>query len=195
MYENCSWVTVKLNDSDVNISEKCSENLVLVLDYPSECDQTNCYPYILNLSNGTYSFKLYGAQGGSLSDIGGKGGFVSGILSIALPSTFYAYIGAKGVNAVGTKTKNAYNGGGYGYGYGTSHNIASGGGGTDIRTIEDDLNSRIIVAGGGGGSSYHSQSDVRAYFYGGDGGGLFGTDASPGKHLLEQKALHKKAQV
>ncbi|MGL5892118.1 MAG: HYR domain-containing protein, partial [Bacteroidia bacterium] len=57
------------------------------------------------------------------------------------------------------------NGGGAGDGGGRG-----GGGGTDVRTISNDLNSRLVVAGGGGGAGYWSNLHV----VGGVGGGLTG---------------------
>jgi hypothetical protein len=94
----------------------------------------------------------HGAQG---ANNGGRGGTIQAIL--VLPPdllTLYAYVGGMGLNNAG-----GFNGGGRG-------NSFYGGGGSDVRTSVDNLNTRLVVAGGGGGTGTTG--------IGGGGGGLIG---------------------
>ena len=164
-----------------NHSHKCIlEEEKYVLDYPCS-NQSDCFPYYITLSKGLYLIEVFGAQGGSSGNYGGKGGYASGLLRISSSSmSFYAFIGAKGTWAIGKsggqRTETAFNGGGSGYAYQDNQIVSSGGGGTDLRTNFDDYGSRIIVAGGGGGSGYHTY--YTDDYTGGDGGGVNGI-ASP----------------
>ena len=125
----------------------------------------------ISLDKGIYKFDVYGASGGG--NIGGKGGYSSGILILKKEEFFYVYVGCRGSDdRIG-----GFNGGGNGGkgGFFSNQKLDNGGGGggsSDIRIDPNDLDSRIIVAGGGGGSCGLSWSG------GGDGGGLIG-GASP----------------
>lgn len=117
-----------------------------------------------------------GASGGSFgtSARGGKGGRVQTILSVTPKQTLFIYVGGSGSN---TSTKGGYNGGGNGgsnKNSGTSNYGPGGGGASDIRTVENDLNSRLVVGGGGGGSAGYDNYNWK----GGDGGGLVGQAGS-----------------
>lgn len=90
------------------------------------------------------------------------GGRVQCLLKVNPGQTLYIYCGASGDNG-------GFNGGGTS-GDGVKY---GGGGASDIRTIEGDLNSRIIVSGGGGGRSAAGSSNI-SKIYGGPGGGLIG---------------------
>ncbi|MCU0434992.1 MAG: HYR domain-containing protein [Bacteroidia bacterium] len=108
------------------------------------------------------TIKTWGAQGGAnWVNNNNFGGFVQGTVAVTPGATLYVYVGGQPL----TGTVGGYNGGGAGDGAGKG-----GGGGTDVRTISNDLNSRLIVAGGGGGAGFWSSLHV----VGGVGGGLNG---------------------
>ena len=122
-----------------------------------------------NPPSGTAKIKIecFGAQGGDMlispwTGKGGKGGYTWGEMILNGVQTIYVYVGGQGQGYNGsTNHPGGWNGGG------TCYQGASGGGGaSDVRTVLDDLNSRIIVAGGGGGANDHTN--------GGVGGGLTG---------------------
>lgn len=116
---------------------------------------------------GTYKLETWGAQGGTAgSGTGGKGGYSRGNIYLTAGQIVYVYVGQK--PADGKKISNSpggWNGGGTS-GKSTDNATAAGGGGaTDIRTVLDNLNSRLIVAGGGGGGTSETSRT------GGSGGG------------------------
>jgi Glycine rich protein/HYR domain/Secretion system C-terminal sorting domain len=107
------------------------------------------------------TIKTWGAQGGAnwVNNVN-FGGYVQGTVAVTPGQTLYVYVGGQP-----TTTAGGFNGGGAGDGAGKG-----GGGGTDVRTISNDLNSRLVVAGGGGGAGYWSSLHI----VGGVGGGLNG---------------------
>ncbi|NLJ17500.1 cadherin-like beta sandwich domain-containing protein [Globicatella sulfidifaciens] len=113
---------------------------------------------------GTYKFELWGAQGGSREgDIeGGRGGYVSGDLTLTKDELVYINVGGKG-----DATHKGYNGGGK-----SAHDgePTYGGGATDIRFGGIGLYNRVMVAGGGGAAS--------TKYPGGAGGGDQGIDGA-----------------
>ena len=123
------------------------------------------------LSRGIYLFECWGASGGSREGKGGKGAFVSGIITINKGRYFYIHVGQQGLvdekgptyNGGGSQTKTASNS----YSYG-----GSGGGSSDVRLYSGSWNSseglasRIIVAAGGGGASYYHSSESSGGFGG-----------------------------
>ncbi len=124
---------------------------------------------------------LAGAQGGNFTSpakIGGKGGRVTGFLAVTPGQVLYIYIGQQpGASSCGSGgAAGLSSGGGENGGTGSSSagqcGGAGAGGGTDIRTIAGDLNSRKMVGGGGGGSGYACGED------GGDAGGLTGVNGN-----------------
>ena len=132
-------------------------------------NETDGFPLIMPFSNmviplklqaGTYSCDLYGAQGGfssSYSDVvAGKGGKVSGNITLVSDDTLHVYIGGR----------NGFNGGGN-----ASSSSGSGGGATDIRIGGIALTDRVLVAAGGGGQGL---AGTYIESRGGDGGGLIG---------------------
>ena len=143
-------------------------------EYPCS-SHINCYPLSITLQKGKYLIQCYGASGGdSARGRGGYGAFVSGVIQLYEDKTLYLYIGAEGHLELG---KTSYNRGGRGNLYKSEENSqgASGGGGTDVRLLNnsdiDGLLSRIIVAGGGGGAeSYYNNVD------GGNAGSFVGED-------------------
>lgn len=112
------------------------------------------------LPKGTYSLKVWGAQGGyrSSSIYGGKGGVGYGHITLDRKIPVYCYSGGAGNTG---KTVGGFNGGGRRATYN------GGGGGSDIRVGMDSLHARIIVAGGGGSDGSSSRA-------GGVGGGTTG---------------------
>ena len=149
-----------------------------------DCENTSeCYPFHIFLIPGTYRIECYGAQGGSgLRDKiknypGGKGAYVSGILSNRKPLFLYLYIGGKGSDASRPNREilGGWNGGGNGkYEESDDDDSGAGGGATDIRLIggqwndTKSLQSRIMVAAGGSGSAYGAYGapggDITGYF-------------------------------
>lgn len=91
---------------------------------------------------GVYKLEVWGAQGGTYSDTGGKGGYSRGLINLEKNDILYLYVGGTTSSSTG-----GFNGGGNGTGNGKG-----GGGASDIRVNSDSLYSRVIVAGGGGGS-------------------------------------------
>ncbi|MBR0073620.1 MAG: hypothetical protein IJP95_07260, partial [Bacteroidales bacterium] len=124
--------------------------------------------------------QVWGAEGGrgcSSSSTsfyaGGKGGYAEGSMPVTPGDVLYILVGGKGMDANGqTTTGIAYPGGFNGGGsagthtYSSTYQGGSGGGATDIRINQNNVNSRVIVAGGGGGGAYS--------YVGGYGGGTTG---------------------
>ena len=158
---------------DVKIGQ-LSVGQKLDFDYPCE-SQTDCSPYLISLSPGSYFLEVFGAQGksakiGSSTAEGGFGGYSSGVYRSNKPFTLYLHIGGSSPNING-----GYNGGGSG----NLVNDGPGGGATDFRLKkgrwDEKLESRIIIAGGGGGG--YLSDDLEYIFKGGDGGGMNGGEA------------------
>ena len=145
-------------------------------------------PFVMNYTGATqllttipfeaeYFFTLYGASGGpGNNQDGGQGGSAEGSKVFGASTTLYIEIGGEG-DAGGVEDQGdphtragGYNGGGRG-----TRGGSGGGGATDLRTIDGDLDSRILVAGGGGGCGSGSCSDS-----GGAGGGDNGEAGSAG---------------
>lgn len=105
---------------------------------------------------GTYTFEVWGAQGGdgyASNTAGGQGGYAKGTYNLKKDQTIYIYVGEKGAFEDTTPT---FNGGGSA-GQSGSLSGGSGGGATDIRVGGQDFASNaVIVAGGGGGGSHNS---------------------------------------
>lgn len=143
---------------------------------------------------GTYKLEVWGAQGGSYSDVsgshsGGFGGYSVGTLTITEDTDFYICVGGQPapVSTDATATPGGYNGGGAGFNRNYSGVYTygqGGGGGTDIRIGQDSLYARVIVAGGGGGSASNG-NEARTKYGGGLSGGCIsanfaGTQTSGG---------------
>ena len=119
----------------------------------------------------------YGAGGGGVGgpygnsfQCGGRGGRMKVKIPVKFNQTLYIFIGGSGGSAYNHGS--SWNGGGVGW-----YTSGNGGGATDIRSVIDDLKSRLIVAGGGGGSGYEGGSNA-FYANGGAGGGLIGGNAT-----------------
>jgi PKD repeat protein len=142
---------------------------------------TTPYPVLLNFAfsqtlqtwtvpaTGTYKLEVWGAQGGSYKNTGGKGGYAYGNLRLTQGQVVNIVIGGLGGITESTGVSvGGWNGGGL-----TSQPFSTGGGGgTDIRVGGLELKDRVLVAGGGGGSAYYGYVDA----IGGNGGGTSGGD-------------------
>ena len=157
-------LSINKNDNSYDFSYPCTSH-------------SDCSPYEVIFQRGVFLIELWGAQGGEETKYnipGGKGGFVSGYLTIRSTKRLFLYIGASGLAA---SNLNTFGGGGKGT-QGLTENTpgGSGGGATDLRFKYDDLSSRFAVAGGGAGSSYY-----RGNLPGGDAGGLTGFNGEYGR--------------
>lgn len=103
---------------------------------------------------GTYTFEVFGAQGGNDGQIGGKGGYAKGSYVLKQGETININVGGAGTG--GTNAAGGWNGGGRSGNAGSS---GSGGGASDIRVGGNGLGNRIIVAGGGGGGGSASAGE------------------------------------
>ncbi|KAK8838186.1 hypothetical protein M9Y10_035604 [Tritrichomonas musculus] len=120
------------------------------------------------LTAGQYTIHCYGAQGGSSfkgGNYGARGGYgahVYGTLTVYGSGTkFYANVGGKGSSDKVGPSPGGFNGGGSsgkdtgGSIWGGKNDGSGGGGGsTDIRILNNEIESRIIVAAGGSGAVY-----------------------------------------
>ena len=100
---------------------------------------------------GTYTLKVWGAQGGYS---GGEGGYAQGNITLNQNDTLNIFVGGQGSYSNANNSAcygGGYNGGGAYYTGNQNYITAGGGGGTDIRLNGTALTNRIIVAGGGGG--------------------------------------------
>ena len=128
------------------------------------CPYSGTYKSI-TLPKGTYKLECWGAQGGG--NLGGKGGYSTGVLSLPSSTTIYIIVGQAGSKNSSSTPSATYGGGAAGT-LKSNGTATSGGGASDIRIGQNSLYARVIVAGGGGGAS---QTDSLA---GGVGGGTTG---------------------
>ena len=139
----------------------------LIFGYPCS-NHYECSPYTIVLKKGDYYLEVYGSQGSNSTShglvSGGKGGYSAGIFRTYDITTIFLYVGASTNSTISHES--SFNGGGAG----VNSDDGPGGGATDFRLYEGDLNSRFIVAGGGGGGFSYDSISVQ----GGDGGGLEG---------------------
>jgi uncharacterized protein YjdB len=146
--------------------------------------QTTSFTYTGSVQNYTVPtginslyIDMAGAQGGDFttgSAQGGKGGRVTGNLTVTPGQVLYIYVGEHpSASICGSAFTGGTNSGGGGYGGSGAFCGAPGGGSSDIRTVSGNsvaaLNSRVFVAGGGGGGAFDCGGDN-----GGAGGGLVG---------------------
>ncbi len=140
----------------------------------------------ITLEPGKYVMECWGAQGGrgradgSLSGVGGYGGYSYGEIRLTSSIVFYMNTGGQGKNGA-SYCRNCgggaggWNGGGTGGGDDTNDAGGGGGGASDIRIVSGNLYSRIMVAGGGGGGIYGGAGYA--------GGGLVGTGGKGGTQV------------
>lgn len=138
---------------------------------------------------GTYKLVCYGAQGGSGTGAGGKGGYAYGNVSLTKGQTIYVVVGGVGQSPNASSNAGGYNGGGAGCNW-DDWRGGSGGGCTHIGTFNETLashgstNGLFIVAGGGGGGGQSRDGGTGAYTgtVGGTGGGTTGGDGVHDTH-------------
>ena len=128
----------------------------------------------LTLPVGSWSIQCWGANGGSITTLGGSGmgGYSTGKLQTTTPVTLNVYVGGAGANATGNTSSagaGGWNGGGGGAAVGRSG--AGGGGATDVRLGGIGATNRIIVAGGGGGAAYYGSTLISSSVAAGGHGG------------------------
>lgn len=138
------------------------------------------YTFVVPIGVNEIFVTAYGGKGGSSAYAsGGLGGFVSTSINVNAFDILFIYVGGRGLPAGSVDSGGGWNGGGNGNG---NCALSSGGGGgaSDVRTIRDDLSSRIVVAGGGGGGSWDLDTD-NMNIDGGMGGGIgVGEEATAG---------------
>ncbi len=137
--------------------------------YEWEFSYTGEYQTFTPPYSGYYTIELWGAEGSTRTNAGGKGAYTKGDLYLTAGESIYIYVGNKGTDGATT-----FNG---------SKGWAPGGGATDVRTQPTSstavwnemasLRTRIMVAAGGGGGSKHSNVAV-----GTPGGGLTATSVA-----------------
>ena len=119
------------NPSSVCVSGTCTINF----------DTTGDYYLWSAPSTGTYTFQVWGAQGGSalnadgtVGQTGPLGGYAAGNYSLTSGQAVYVYVGGQGSGSasVSAAISAGFNGGGIGYNGDASGRAASGGGGSDI---------------------------------------------------------------
>jgi hypothetical protein len=162
------------NPTPVCVSGTCTINF----------DTTNDYYLWSAPTTGTYTFQVWGAQGGSalntngtVAQTGPLGGYSAGNYSLTSGQAVYVYVGGQGSgsNSVLTAISGGFNGGGIGYNGDANARAASGGGGSDIRIGGNALANRVIVAGGGGGGKFFTGYGTQR---GSHGGGTSGVDGN-----------------
>lgn len=165
------------NPTPVCVSGTCTINF----------DTTNDYYLWSAPTTGTYTFQVWGAQGGSalntngtVAQTGPLGGYSAGNYSLTSGQAVYVYVGGQGLGTTDTISAivpiaGGFNGGGIGYNGDASGRAASGGGGSDIRIGGNALANRVIVAGGGGGGKFFTGYGTQR---GSHGGGTSGVDGN-----------------
>jgi hypothetical protein len=160
------------NPTPVCVSGTCTINF----------DTTGDYYLWSAPSTGTYTFQVWGAQGGSalnadgtVGQTGPLGGYAAGNYSLTSGQAVYVYVGGQGSGSasVSAAISAGFNGGGIGYN-GESGRAASGGGGSDIRIGGNALANRVIVAGAGGGGRRYTGYGAQSGSYGGGTSGAGG---------------------
>lgn len=121
-----------------------------------------------------YKLEVWGA-GAVSANQGGLGGYSVGYVKLAQGEIIYICVGGAGSHGVG-----GYNGGGYG----TAQNGTGGGGGgathmaraSGVLSSVSKANLLIAAGGGGGGTCVATSASHAEVRYGGNGGGLEGTN-------------------
>jgi hypothetical protein len=105
-----------------------------------------------------------GSQGGALGGVdGGMGGEVDAVMPATNGQVVWIYVGGY-VSVSGGAPAGGFNGGGVSF-------AGLGGGASDVRTIFNNVNSRLIVAPGGGGAGDAGPVGGGGAVTGGNGGG------------------------
>ena len=161
------------NPTPVCVSGTCTINFDTTGDY-----------YIWSApTTGTYTFQVWGAQGGTalnadgtVGQTGPLGGYATGNYSLTSGQSVYVYVGGQGSGSISVSAaiSGGFNGGGIGYNGDASGRAASGGGGSDIRIGGNALANRVIVAGAGGGGRRFTGYGTQSGSYGGGTSGAGG---------------------
>ena len=142
------------------------------------------YSFIVPLGVSSLSIEASGAEGGVGSSdghgaspvyAGGLGGYIKATISVTPGQTLYINVGQHPTTSGDGLT--VFNGGGYFGGccsFCCAYVPGYGGGATDVRTSQNDLNSRLIVAGGGGGGGMTGAGGAGGGSTGGNGKGSSG---------------------
>ena len=168
-------------------------------------EQTFKAPY-----TGYYKLEVWGAEGGTDSQVGGKGGYSTGTVFITKDQPLYVYVGQKGGDRT-TGSGGGWNGGGDAGTHGTS---GGGGGMTHISTKQNPVDNKaptnkkndrgnnpywnpdgtIIVAGGGGGggNSGGNKDQLVGGYGGGETAGAGGAEAAASNETNETKTGYKQ---
>ena len=159
--EDC-YITQMIHPSGMNAhkhTEDCILSGTIVNTTPGK---TTTYSYTggmqsVTLQPGTYKLEAWGAQGGNgASDqIGGKGGYSTGILKITTPTTLYIGVGG----SPGYSKTGGWNGGGTGGSMG-----AGGGGMTHISTTNNPSASGGTESKSGSISGSENSNDLGTWF-------------------------------
>ena len=167
------------NPTPVCVSGTCTINFDTTGDY-----------YIWSApTTGTYTFQVWGAQGGTalnadgtVGQTGPLGGYATGNYSLTSGQSVYVYVGGQGSGSISVSAaiSGGFNGGGIGYNGDASGRAASGGGGSDIRIGGNALANRVIVAGAGGGGRRYTGYGTQSGSYGGGTSGAGGITGSFG---------------
>jgi hypothetical protein len=168
-----------INERDISYGEITVEPPV---SGTMEFTYTNRSCKAQTLNPGKYLLEVWGAQGGTYNtNLGGKGGYSTGILTITTETIVYVCVGSQpaynAVTTAGYVFEGGFNGGGTGVVHrnGTAANFSvglGGGGATDIRIGANNFNSRVIVAGGGSGAVANlGNSSAKNGNYGGGAAG------------------------
>jgi hypothetical protein len=170
---------VLANPTPVCVSGTCTVNFDATSDY-----------YLWSApTTGTYTFQVWGAQGGNALNTSGTvlqsgplGGYSAGNYSLTSGQAVYVYVGGQGSGSTSTYAaiSGGFNGGGIGYNGDANGRAASGGGGSDIRINSNSLSNRAIVAGGGGGGKFFTGYGTQSGSYGGGTSGADGATANYG---------------
>jgi hypothetical protein len=156
----------------------CGISTPLNLSEQTLCQQVFSYtgsPQTFTVPAGVTMLTLdaYGAQGHD-TIYGGRGGRVSGTLSVIPGQIIHVYVGGYGSGVNG-----GWNGGestalGSGCVGSSTGGTGYGGGATDVRVGGTALSNRVLVAGGGGGMGRLGPCGTAPSTFGGAGGGLTG---------------------
>ncbi|WP_235831929.1 glycine rich domain-containing protein, partial [Paenimyroides viscosum] len=145
----------------------------------------------VTLPAGSYEIEAWGGDGGNnlAANTGGKGGYAKGILNVTTSTTYYIYVGGKGLTqqVASTSVIGGFNGGGTSGAYSSVSLPASSGGGAShvatttglLSTLSTNQSAVIIVAGGAGGAGSNNGGS-NTMNNGGHGGGLTGGNGAAG---------------
>ena len=175
------------NPSPVCVADTCTINFETTDDF-----------YLWSApTTGTFTFQVWGAQGGSalatdgtVVGTGPLGGYAAGNYSLTSGQAIYIYVGGQGSGSTGSSDTiiGGFNGGGTGFNGSSPGRAASGGGASDIRISGNSLSNRVIVAGGGGGGKFYAGYGTQGGGFGGGTSGVTGTSSTDSGWTLSSSA-------